>query len=758
MPRRKISSSDDGSERGRNSSRSSSQLHPEAQKAILIILLFAAGVVSVLSLIDMAGKAGHGIAYTIELFFGWGSFLFPLVLMGLGYVYIFPNRYQISTLHYAGLILFLLSLLGIFHLFIPVNDMLRAIPKGTGGGYFGLILAYPGQKFLGFWASFVVLLAAFFIALFLVFNLAIMRFFSGLGGIGAALERVRDRIALWRAASNEDDEEVTYENENAQESAQKKADTPAVATEVIPSDVEPSDMVRADSGRVQTEMPLPPRRFRRKIDIPVRLLSDASEKPTSGDIQYNKERIQKTLENFGIDVSMHDVNVGPTVTQYTLKPADGVKLSQIVALQKDLALALAAHPIRIEAPIPGKALVGIEVPNKSAAIVRMRELLKSVQFKKRNSNLSIALGKDVTGESYFADLDRMPHLLIAGATGSGKSVAINSIITSLLFQNSPSDLKLILVDPKRVELSIYNDIPYLLTPVITDSAKTINALKWAVSEMDRRYELLSQTHKRNIASYNAASEDPLPYIVIIVDELADLMAVAAQEIEGIIIRLAQMARAVGIHLVLATQRPSVDVLTGLIKANITARMAFSVASVIDSRTILDFQGAEKLLGKGDMLYICAELSKPVRIQGVFIDEVEIGNVVSYLKQQGEAEYNEDIVTKQHRVVVPGMYQDDENDDELLGEAKQVLVRAGKASASLLQRRLRVGYARAARILDILEDQGIIGPADGAKPREVLVTQSDLENATDSGNRNEQDVGSINEENIEDDSEFQKRNF
>ncbi len=469
------------------------------------------------------------------------------------------------------------------------------------------------------------------------------------------------------------------------------------------------------------EIALPPSRFRTsKIDIPLELLEDSTSKPTSGDIKIQMQIIEKTLANFGIQVEMGEVSVGPTVTQFTFKPAEGIKLSQIVTLHNDLALALAAHPIRIEAPIPGKSLVGIEVPNRKVAVVNLKEVLSSSKFKQRKSSLMIALGKDVAGEIWIADLDKMPHLLVAGATGSGKSVCLNSIIVSLLYQNTPEDLKLILIDPKRVEFTVYNNIPHLLTPVITDVKKTINAFKWAITEMDRRFEMLSSHGKRDIHAYNSETGDKMPYIALIVDELADLMSVAASEVEAAIIRLAQMARAVGIHLILATQRPSVDIITGLIKANITSRIAFSVASVADSRTILDCAGAEKLLGHGDMLYICPEISRPKRLQGAFVSDQEIKRVTDFLRSKGEPSYLSE-VTEVFKITIPGS-DFDISDDELLPEAKNVIFEAGRASASLLQRRLKIGYARAARLLDLLEEQGIIGPADGAKPREILVSE------------------------------------
>jgi S-DNA-T family DNA segregation ATPase FtsK/SpoIIIE len=423
---------------------------------------------------------------------------------------------------------------------------------------------------------------------------------------------------------------------------------------------------------------------------------------------------------------MGEVSVGPTVTQFTFKPADGIKLTRITALHNDLALALAAHPIRMEAPIPGKSLVGIEVPNLQSAKVNMGEMLLSKDYKSRTNNLSIALGKDVSGKPIFAILDKMPHLLIAGATGSGKSVCVNSIIISLMYQNSPDELKFILVDPKRVELPVYNGIPYLLTPVITDVKKTIGALKWAIVEMERRFELLSKFGNRNIASYNQTHADKLPYIIIIIDELADLMATSPNDMEAGIVRLAQMARAVGIHLILATQRPSTEVITGLIKANIPARISFSVASSIDSRTILDGSGAEKLVGRGDMLYLGPELTKPRRLQGVFVSDKEIADVIRFIKSHGEAEYDEKLLATAGSGLTGGSGLGssfgDNSDEPLINEAIEVIRESGKASASLLQRRLKLGYARAARILDLLEEKGMIGPSDGAKPREVFLDQ------------------------------------
>ena len=457
----------------------------------------------------------------------------------------------------------------------------------------------------------------------------------------------------------------------------------------------------------------------------ISLLKSAVDKPTSGDLRANANIIKRTLDSFGILVEMGEINVGPKVTRYTLKPAEGIKLSRITSLSQDLSLALAAYPIRIEAPIPGKSLVGIEVPNKAAALVRLGSLLSYQDFIKAG-RLSLILGRDVTGELILSNLEKMPHMLVAGATGSGKSIFLHSVLISLLYKNSPESMRLILIDPKRVELSIYKDIPHLISPVITEGKKAIGVFRWAISEMDRRYEELLAAGARDIQSYNKKAEkngtQPLSYIIIVIDELADLMAAHGREIESSIVRLAQMARATGIHLIVATQRPSVEVITGLIKANITARVALQVASQIDSRTILDMAGAEKLLGGGDMLFISADIPKPKRIQAPYISEEEIQRVVGFIRD------NNDMI-----IETAGEGIDDESDDrplsdylngsndeedELFSEAVEVVRAAKKASASLLQRRLKVGYARAARLLDIMEDRGLIGPGAGAKPREV----------------------------------------
>ena len=443
------------------------------------------------------------------------------------------------------------------------------------------------------------------------------------------------------------------------------------------------------------------------------------------EVLNNANIIEETMKNFGIDAKIVQINRGPTITCYELEPAPGIKLSRIVSLSDNIALSLASSDIRIEAPIPGKAAVGIEVPNKIKDNVLFKELILSDIYDDIDSKLPLALGKNVSGESVISTIDKMPHLLIAGATGSGKSVCINTIISSILYKSSPEDVKLLLIDPKVVELNIYNGIPHLLIPVVTDAKKASFALNWAVAEMERRYQEFAKNNVRDISSYNKKIEnkaDKLPMIVIIIDELADLMMVAAQEIEDYICRLAQMARAAGMYLIVATQRPSVDVITGTIKANIPSRISFAVSSHIDSRTILDMGGAEKLLGKGDMLFYPSFYSKPVRLQGAFISDDEVSSIVEFLKDQDIGGYNEDIV----EVLENSQAISLDDSDELLSDAINLVVSEGQASISLLQRKLKIGYTRAARIVDEMESKGIVGGHEGSKPRKVLISTSDLD--------------------------------
>lgn len=440
------------------------------------------------------------------------------------------------------------------------------------------------------------------------------------------------------------------------------------------------------------------------------------------DFMANAKKLEATLESFGVRTKVLQVVRGPAVTRYEIQPDVGVKVSRIVSLTDDIALALAAKDIRMEAPIPGKSAIGIEVPNSEVSIVTLREVMETSAFQDSASRLSITLGRDISGQPIVGNLAKMPHLLVAGATGSGKSVCVNGIITSILYKAKPNEVKFMMIDPKMVELNVYNGIPHLLAPVVTDPRRASLALKKIVSEMERRYDLFAKSGTRNIEGYNAlltehSGEEPLPYIVVIVDELADLMMVAANDVEDAITRIAQMARAAGIHLIIATQRPSVDVITGVIKANIPSRIAFGVSSQVDSRTILDMVGAEKLLGRGDMLYLPVGASKPIRVQGAFLSDQEVEAVVSFVRSQEKAEYQEEMVPEVEETVDAA----DEHEDELFDQAVQIVLEAKQASVSLLQRRMRIGYTRAARLIDYMEAKGIIGPYEGSKPREVLMS-------------------------------------
>ncbi|MCA9327524.1 DNA translocase FtsK 4TM domain-containing protein [Candidatus Saccharibacteria bacterium] len=458
------------------------------------------------------------------------------------------------------------------------------------------------------------------------------------------------------------------------------------------------------------------------------LLDQRQDKADAGNVEANARTIKETMANFSINVEMEGANIGPRVTQYTLRPPTGVKLTKITALENNLALDLAATTIRIEAPIPGKRAVGIEVPNVKGATVRLSSIVQSREWTDSKGPLTFAIGKDIVGHSVVADLARMPHLLVAGQTGSGKSVMINDILTSLLYHNAPSDLKLILVDPKQVELTPYNDLPHLLTPVIHEPEKCISALKWAVAEMERRLRTMAGVGKRNIEEYNRVKpEERMPYVVIVIDELSDLMMMAARDVEALIVRIAQKARAAGIHLILATQRPSVNVITGLIKANVPARIAFTTVSQVDSRTIIDQVGAEKLLGRGDMLYINAEMPAPKRVQAAFVGDNEIMQVNDFIREQRAPEYNDEVVSQPVQIGKGGVVEPtahDSADEDMFQDAVRVVIENRKASTSLLQRRLRIGYGRAARLMEEMEEQGIIGAADGSRPRDVLVTSLD----------------------------------
>lgn len=711
------------------------ELDDRAKRSIGIVLLAVLGLVSLLGLFNLSGHFGTFISRWLSLIFGFGKWLVPFLLLYWALILIRKTKKPLKFTDYLGLGLLFFSYQTLFHFFIAPEKWAQIAALGQGGGHIGWQLSRLFNYIFGFWGGVLVLVACLLISLVLVFNTSLSR----LVGRESLFAKMARPFALFFknlfSSASEDSEDEEKENPKAKaineareeilSAWQKKA--VAAVSEAASEDEEEEAAApvaaKKNKPKVQEKIVWPKRSV--KIDLPLELLNTKAGRAIGGDTEANAQKIKKTLEKFGIDVEMGETKVGPTVTQYTFRPAEGVKLSRITTLNNDLSLSLAAHPIRIEAPIPGQSLVGVEVPNKAKAIVGLREILEDEAFKTRKNNLMIALGKDVAGVAWLYDLTRMPHLLVAGATNSGKSVCLNAIIVSLLYQNDPESLRFIMVDPKRVELPTYNGIPHLLTPVITDVNKTINALKWCLNEMERRYDILNKAGKRNIQSYNSASKEKMPYIVFIIDELADFMMTSGKEMEAAIIRLAQMSRAIGIHLILATQRPSVDVITGLIKANVPTRIAFSVASLVDSKTILDSSGAEKLLGQGDMLFTTAELGKPKRIQGAYLGDNEINDVVNYIKDKsGPAEYLEGVTERQKVNGNAGVGMDGTHgdEDELFEEAKGIIIKAGKASTSMLQRRLSIGYGRAAKILDMLEEAGIIGPTNGAKPREVMMSQ------------------------------------
>ncbi len=688
------------------------RLHPDTAKSIWAVSFICAAVILLLAEFQKAGPAGEVIYGGLDTLLGWGYLILPATLIFAAATLLFSERKKVLGMTLAGAGLLILSFLALIELGAP-----------THGGWLGLILGSLRSPF-GTIAAIVIDSFIFIIAVLVTANVPLRFNFGGVEDEDEEEETPAEKPKKALVVTGDDGEVETKPAKTSESKDQKQKETSI-------SVVEHKELTPNKNDKIK------PLVFANYVPPPLSLLNANSSKPTTGDLLANANVIKRTLESFGIAVEMGEINVGPAVTRYTLKPAEGVKLSRITALNPDLALSLAAHPIRIEAPIPGKSLVGIEVPNKAAALVRLGSLMHYPEFEK-SGPLGFVLGRDVSGEPVYGNIEKMPHLLVAGATGSGKSIFVHAVITSLLFKNSPTTLRLVLIDPKRVELSIYEGIPHLVSPVVTENKKAAGVFRWALSEMDRRYEALQKAGNRDIKSYNAAHpEEVLPYIVIVVDELADLMASFGREVEGSIVRLAQMARATGIHLVLSTQRPSVEVITGLIKANITSRIGLQVASQIDSRTILDTPGAEKLLGHGDLLHISAELSKPKRIQGAFIPEEEVKAVAEFIRKNnmpkaGEIEHvNFEGGPSANGAAsssgAPGSgstnfddYTENENSDDMFDEAVAVVLEAKKASASLLQRRLKVGYARAARLLDLMQDAGLIGPGEGAKPRDVYV--------------------------------------
>lgn len=703
------------------------ELKRETKYSVFAVIAFIFSLFFILSAFGSAGPAGRGVYSVFSLLFGVGYFLLPVLLLFFGISLIQNGRPNIAFTQTIGSLLFLFSGLGLIDL----------SAEGRGG-YVGTITSYPFIQLFGTGVSAIFLVGILIISFLILFNTTLAP-----GVLFAWFKNLWARLTHKKVVESGEElmpeviVSITPEEE-------------VFEAEPIPEEVEPEPVVvsKEATSESEEEKLVPKKIFTRipstYVPPPLELLEKDRGRPNVGDIKANSNIIKRTLLNFGIEVEMDEVTIGPSVTRYALKPAEGVKLSRILALQNDLALSLAAHPLRIEAPIPGKSLVGIEIPNRTKSIVGLASLLSDQKFQNASLPLMVALGRNIAGIPIVANLAKMPHCLVAGATGSGKSVTIHAIITSLLYRNGPEALRFIMVDPKRVELTLYNKIPHLLTPVITDPKKAILALKWAAKEMERRYDILEKNSVRDIFSYHEnvvkkakkteeeEGPDRMPYIVIIIDELADIMQTYPRELESAIVRLAQMSRAVGIHLILSTQRPSVNVITGLIKANIPARVALQVASQIDSRTILDSPGAEKLLGAGDMLYTSGEMASPERLQCAFISEEEVKKVVKYLGDLSAEFLPSDITmaseTAMHdnSIFAASLESSDEPDDDMYEEARQIVIETQKASTSFLQRKLGVGYARAARLIDMLEEHGVVGPGNGAKPREVLEKSVDSE--------------------------------
>ncbi len=700
----------------------------ETLQAVFSILFFVGAVLSMLAPFHLADPVGKYVYNFLKAWFGFGYFLLPISFVMLAVSFLKGEKRDFDAAKLIGILLFFFSGLGLIDLLVVHQ-----------GGVFGRWISSPLVSLLDVYATAIILMSFIAISVLLVldihFTVEHLKFWNWFKRNEIGLESDEedvDKEALEEESDNKINKAVQDVEDKTKKDVQQSNNQEKKKPEKINKDEE-GEIKMVSSYSLSPFVP-----------PPLTLLERDKGKAETGDIKANANILKRTLQNFGISVEMDEISIGPSVTRYALKPAEGVKLSKIVALNNDLALALAAHPIRIEAPIPGKSLVGIEIPNTTKTTVGLATLLGSEEYQESEKPLLISLGKGISGKSYFSNLAKAPHMLIAGATGSGKSVTIHAIINSLLFRNSPENMKFIMIDPKRVELTLYNKIPHLLTPVITDAKKAILALKWAAKEMSRRYDLLEKCSVRDIDSYhknivspavenkkkNKDSEEPLPesmpYIVIVLDELADIMQTYPRELESAIVRLAQMSRAIGIHLIVSTQRPSVNVITGLIKANIPTRVALQVSSQIDSRTILDTGGAEKLLGAGDMLYLGGEMAKPQRLQSAYITETEVKKVVKYLADTYKDEIMSEINLTNSEPGKDAIFEanfdsdgaDLGDEDELLEQAREIVISSGKASTSWLQRKLGIGYSRAAKIIDLLEEKGVVGPANGSKPREV----------------------------------------
>ncbi len=689
-------------------------LSPEVQRKLIGVALFLAGGGTMLSLLFPQGPVTGGISWFMLRVAGWGAMALPVAMMWAGGVLLraqLDPDFRIRRWQVVGDALLLLSFLGMLHL-MPLgeaNAQTRA-DGGQGGGWLGFLMVAPLLGNLGMVGSVVVLATGLVAGAFLGFWVHPRR-------VAELVVVCWQRFSLWRAERSQG-ALINPAFDEAASGAKAEVKKP-----------KPAETNRGEGGAEAPSRGPVSRRGQWTLPS-IELFESIPEAAVSQlDIRQRIRTIEETLRSFGVEARVVEVNQGPAVTQFGVEPGVGVKVSRIMALGNDLALRLAAAPLRMEAPVPGKQVVGIEVPNGSVSVVSIRDLLESSAYQKSKGRLRLAMGRDVSGNPVVSDLTKMPHLLIAGSTGSGKSVCLNSFIAAMLCQCTPDDLRLLMIDPKMVELMPFNGVPHLLTPVVTDMEKVVPSLKWIVREMERRYRMFAARGARNVDTFNRmvsgkGSDLPLPFIVVIIDELADLMMVAPDEVEKIICRLAQLARATGIHLVVATQRPSVDVVTGLIKANFPTRISFAVTSQVDSRTILDQAGAEKLLGKGDMLYMPPDAAKPVRLQGTYVSDGEIRDLVDFWKKARPPEYASDEAD-----AVAFEPVEEEETDDLFEQAVEVVSQHSQVSVSLLQRKLRIGYNRAARLMEELEEQGVVGLSEGGRARDVLIR---TEEASDDG--------------------------
>lgn len=701
------------------------------------LLFISFGVLGIFSIYTNAvGVIGKFISKNLKGFSGQAAVLIPLIIILLGVNCLFYKKKPKISLRVIGLVIIFAVIVFLFHINTHANlremnflDRLRKSAELGVNGQGGGILGESGLSLLisifGTTGSTIIMITFFIIGSILATGKSITTILERI-----KLSTKRKKITInpqigskkIKVVNNipQDSSSIDEVDDNSETATRNTSSTQKEEVQKIKSVKNEEDsrdsIIITDYIEDDKEYNLPPLSLLRKNSGKQRGFCEK-------ELLDNAQTLENTLKSFGLEAKVIQVNCGPTITRFEIQPSPGIKVSRIMSLADDIALSLAASDVRIEAPIPGKAAVGIEVPNKKKSLVLMRDVLESTDFVKSPSKLSIALGMDIDGNPKVADLTEMPHLLIAGATGSGKSVCIKTIISSILFKAHPNEVKLMMIDPKVVELAIFDGIPHLLTPVVTDAKKAAAALSWMVGEMERRYQLFAEEGVRDIARYNELYNDkPMPKIVVIIDELADLMMVAPRDVEDCICRLAQMARAAGIHLVVATQRPSVDVITGLIKANIPSRISFAVSSQVDSRTILDISGAEKLLGKGDMLFYPVGAPKPVRIQGAYITEEEVEKLINYCKKQKEPAYEKNLSDFNE----VGVDKSHEETDELFEEAVKVVLDSGQASISMLQRRLRIGYARAARLIDEMEQRGIVGEYEGTKPREILISKEHYE--------------------------------